>query len=268
MHELKYVSALRQYISREGLTDSEWEVVKEEVEKKINELFSEKDDDVRCYFLWGQEEAYWTAMYKFAQELGVAYPYDAKETLELWDKLCYVSHWWAPFRGVCFCSERPTYSCRAFDKPLHREDGPVIEYADGWKVWHLNGVSVSEEIVMTPASELDANLLLEETNAEVRREIVRKIGIERVLRDLNAEVIDRKTSRELGIGSEMPSPPDLTYELLLLDLRDGRKRPYLKMQNASHPELIHVEGVGPECNTVEQALNFRESSEERPGIIT
>ena len=31
---------------------------------------------------------------------------------------------------------------------LHREDGPAIEYADGYKEWYLNGDKVTEEEVM------------------------------------------------------------------------------------------------------------------------
>jgi len=108
-------------------------------------------------------------------------------------------------------------------------------------------VRVSREIAETPAKELDPKLILKEKNAEVRREIVRKVGVERVCEKLGAKCIDRQD----------------TYELLMLDLGDGRSRPYLKMRNPSIG-IYHIEGVHPDCNTVEKALNFRNGRSESP----
>ncbi len=44
--------------------------------------------------------------------------------------------------------------------------------------------------------------------------------------------------------------------MLVLDLGDGRTRPYLKMLNPSIG-VWHVEGVAPAVRTVQEALNFR-----------
>lgn len=78
----------------------------------------------------------------------------------------------------------------------------------------------------------------------MRREIVRKIGIERICKDLKAKVLE--------------SAGD--YELLELDLQDGRFRPYLKMKNPSIG-CYHIEGVPPDCDTLEKALNSRKPKE-------
>ena len=141
---------------------------------------------------------------------------------------------------------------------LHCDGGPALvatTQEEGekrvWEWYFLNGVRVPKEIATTPAEKLDPRLLLETDNAEVRREIVRKIGIERVCKALNAKVIDRKGD----------------YELLLLDLRDGRKRPYLKMRNPSLG-VYHIEGVHPSCNTVVEALRWRNGSDLEPELIS
>ena len=55
--------------------------------------------------------------------------------------------------------------------------------------------------------------ILRTRNAEIRREIIRIVGIERVCYDLGAKVIDRAGG----------------YELVVLDLQDGRNRPFLKI---------------------------------------
>ncbi len=52
---------------------------------------------------------------------------------------------------------------------------------------------------------------------------------------------------------------------MLLDLKDGRRRPYLKMRCLS-TGIWHVEGVPPETKTVEEALSWQYQSEEAPAI--
>ena len=47
-------------------------------------------------------------------------------------------------------------------------------------------------------------------------------------------------------------------ELGVLDLGGGAWGRYLRMHNPSVPELWHVEGVAWECQTVEQALRWRQ----------
>ena len=83
--------------------------------------------------------------------------------------------------------------------------------------------------------------ILRTRNAEIRREIISILGIERICYDLKAKIIDRQGN----------------YELILLDLRDSRTRPFLKMNNPSVPEIWHVEGVHPCIKTVQDALNYR-----------
>ena len=121
------------------------------------------------------------------------------------------------------------------------------------KLYFLNGVLVPENIVMTPAEQLDCHILLKEKNAEVRREIVRKIGVERIRQKLNAKILDKSS--------------DGIYELLNLDLGDGRQRPYLKMRSPSIG-VYHIEGVPTEIDTVEQALNWRNQTVDKPVILT
>jgi hypothetical protein len=94
--------------------------------------------------------------------------------------------------------------------------------------------------------------ILKIRNVDIRREIILKLGIDRICYDLKAKLID-------SMGD---------YELLELDLRDGRRRPFLKMQNPSIPELWHVEGVHPCIKTVQDALNYRRYGNEMLDIPT
>ena len=83
------------------------------------------------------------------------------------------------------------------------------------------------------------------------KEIVKTIGITKVIKDLDAKLIDKQGN----------------YELLNLNLRDGCYRPYLKMLNPSIG-VWHIEGVHPDCETVEQALNWRNGTNEKPIVLT
>ncbi len=159
--------------------------------------------------------------------------------------------WMYPLDDICIVSDRPV-ELHIQNGVLHKDGGPAIRYSDNsFIVWYLNGVAVSKEVAETKVEDLDSHILLEEPNAEVRREIVRKVGIEKVCIDLDAKVIDRQGD----------------YELLILNLGDDRKRPYLKMKNPSIG-VYHIEGVHPDCTTVESALNFRNGTNEVPTILT
>jgi len=144
-----------------------------------------------------------------------------------------------PLDNFCVVSDRPT-AIHMRSGMLHRDGGPAWEYSDGLMGWALNGVSVTKQLAETPSEKLDPGMLLAEKNAEIRREIVRKIGMERIMLKLGAKSLDKKGD----------------YELLEFDIGDGRKRPYLKMRNPSI-HTWHVEGVPLETKTVAEALTFR-----------
>lgn len=96
-------------------------------------------------------------------------------------------------------------------------------------------------IVKTPVEQLNAKDMLTETNVEVRKALINRIGAAKVLVQLNAEVLDKAHN----------------YELVNLKLQENdRPRPYLRMINPSTGE-VHVEGVHPRCNTVNEALAWR-----------
>ena len=144
-----------------------------------------------------------------------------------------------PFENFVVMSEKPT-NIKFKKDVLHNEKGASVCYADGFEIYSLNGVRVTKEIVMTPAEKLDVNKIIKEPNVEVRRELIRKIGIERFIVKIGAVTLDKKDN----------------YELLKVSLPEIDNAIYLKMKNPSIG-VFHVEGVDPSCKTVEQALNWR-----------
>ena len=143
--------------------------------------------------------------------------------------------------GFAVLSRRPVEVHRNGAGELHNNAGPAILWRDGCRFYFLNGAPVDEKIIATPGRELSSSLLLRSGNPEERREIVRKIGIERVCRELHAKTVDRWNG----------------YELLELPLPDMATRAkYLKMRNPSLG-VYHLEGVPPVIKTCRDALSWR-----------
>lgn len=209
--------------------DSVWDSVEDSVRDSMDA------------FIFGQQDAGWIGFYNYFLEVcGIEKCRKLKPFMDLAEEV----NWWAPFKKICLVCEKPTI-CKLKGTQIHCEDGPAIAYQDGFEIYALNGVHLSKEIVMTPANQLSCGLVLKETNADVRRELIRKIGITRIISELGAQELDSWKD----------------YKLLLLDLKDGRHRPYLQMKNPSI-EAVHIEGVPPDIKTVKQALAWRNGLEE------
>jgi len=145
------------------------------------------------------------------------------------------------FSRVAVIFRRPTRIMLNSQGWLHCNGGGAIEWHDGFRQYYLNGVRVPEEVALPRSVDLDPAMVLKETNAGVRREIVRKIGIERVVQKLGGEIIDSWKG----------------YELIKLNIPGMRQRPtYLKMRNPSIG-IYHMEGVSPRIKTCRGALKWR-----------
>lgn len=133
----------------------------------------------------------------------------------------------------------------------HRDGGAALNYEDGDKVFHLNGVISPDWLVETPAEKLDPKEILKLSNVEQRREGIRKVGIERMLAELKHKVLDS----------------DGDYELLEVQLSPELKGNYLKMKNPSIG-VWHLEGVENDCRTIKEALDWRNHGHGTPKSIS
>jgi hypothetical protein len=202
-------------------------------------------------FCYGSHDACWLSSYDYLIEV-CELQNECEDILKLVPLINLAKHcgWWLPYENITIACEKPQ-EIHLKDGVLHQDGAPAVLYRDGFSVYALNGVLVPEEIAMTDWDKLDAKLVQTTTNAEVRREIVRKIGIEKVCEDLGSSILDEKGD----------------YQLIELDLGDGRRRPWLKMLNPSIG-VYHIEGVAPECQTVDQALEWRNGTPEAPTVLT
>ena len=180
----------------------------------------------------------WCGWYEFAKKVGVSF---SEDSYNLFVGFNSEVNFIIPYKGIAFISEKPV-EINWQDKRLHKDGGMSVKYSDGWGIYSLNGVSVPKELAVTPAGQLKTDFFKKETNAEVRAQFVRKYGIER-MRSLG-KVVDKQDRHD--------------YELIDMgDIFESVEyAPYLKMVNPS-TGTVHMEGVHPDCRTVEQALNWR-----------
>jgi len=213
----------------------------------------------------GQHEVHWLAIHNFCVEIGIEYDAEMRHSLKLWSRIARSVNWWWPADDEVVIVDRPEL-CRMAGEPLqlHCDDGPAIRFRDGWALWALRGIRMSQRYVETPAAELPVKWWLEEKNVELRHELERKIGAARLLRELNTSTLEQIV---LTIDGEA-----LVYELQELSLErsdssDRDRRVLLAMTNPSTGES-HREWVPPTIKSCREALTWRNGWEEMPERIS
>lgn len=192
-----------------------------------------------CFY--GQHDSSWLSSLDFYRnELGLV---EETEGVKHHIELSKLTGWIYVYDTDAIICEKPTSISTNEEGDLHSTEGPAIEYADGFKLFMLNGVEVTQEII--ERKEWTKEQILGEVNADIRREIIRLLGNEKTFEILGGTVVDEKFG----------------YELLMIDYGDKTNRPHLKMINPSMG-TVHIEGVEPGCKTVEDAIKFRNSLEE------
>jgi hypothetical protein len=88
--------------------------------------------------------------------------------------------WW--HQNVLAISDRPSAINRDTEGRLHHESGPSIAYRDGWKLHHIHGVCVPAFVVERPET-ITVKHIESEANAEVRRVMVGRMGMEKFVQE-------------------------------------------------------------------------------------
>jgi len=232
---------------RQQVEQQVWQQVRQQVEQQVGQQVRQQVGS----FVWPYLDGHWWASYivwtdYFAEVLKMELPEHSIINDTVSFDLIYPLE-----SGTVVFSDCPQYIHRNASG-LHKDGGPSLEYADGTRCWALNGVRVPQELAETKAEALDCKKWIQEQNAEVRREFVRKVGVERLMVKLGSKRLDKEED----------------YELHEIDL-GGRTGawPALKMLNPSIG-IWHVEWVDKACKTVREALTWRNQSDAEPVLLT
>ena len=161
-------------------------------------------------YIVSSRELAWIAQVQFSKKIGAQLnPHDERR-LDIWERIAMQCERWWPFfggsgQGAVIASERPTAVHFDDERRLHCENGPAVEYADGYALYAWHGVRIPEGWVTDPAS-LTARIAFAEKNVERRRAAIDKLGWERVLAELDAKVINQCFDPLIGELMEVTLP--------------------------------------------------------------
>jgi len=186
-----------------------------------------------CFYC--QDDIAWIAYYLYFSRYGLMKDKDF-EWFELWYQLAKSCGWCYTFENVVLVCEKPLSLSLNGKGQLHKDGAPALAYSDGHAVYALNNVGVPKDIAVTPAEELDPQLIMSPLNIDIQREIINKIGADILLKKLNAKPIDKWTDPNTG----------KYYELLRLKAND-MDRKYLYYEHASIPGYYYAMPVPRDC---------------------
>ena len=198
--------------------------------------------------IYGQHDASWLSLYDYFRVVCGLKAQTAR--LRGLTDLARSAGWALPHKDSCWVSERHN-TLRLDDRGrLHCADGPAVTYPDGWSIYAVHGVRVSERIVMHPES-FTSEELAKEPNSEVLRIIGERLGWSVFLDKIGAVVVDTYVDPDTK----------LVYELLDLAERKGPDQPrWLRMRS---PKLLdgseptYVEKVHPDLTHAIAARNWQ-----------
>ena len=221
--------------------DSVWASVRASVEASVRDSV---EASVRASVrdsVVGQHEASWLCFYDYFREVcGLTAETDPVIGLMA---LARSAGWCLPYRAMCLVAERHSAVHRDNQGRLHAETGPALAYPDGWEIWAWHGVRVPQEVIERP-QELEVKAALNQSNVEVRRVMLTRIGPERLQAELPAKALDEDID---GRGAPRK----------LFQLGDIRDRSFVGYTCPSTGRVYPAQPVPPEVRTCAEAVAWR-----------
>jgi len=192
---------------------------------------------------------YWDCFYQFGKHIGIKFDNKKLDLLNRFLKHCYFV---VPHEGIWFVSENPIKTNWNNKKQLHNDNKSCLEFKSSldvptFEIFCLNGISVPEYLVKTPESKLDINWFLEEKNADIKAEFIRKYGIDRMIH-LGKQIDTYENhNNDWWTKSE--------YKLIdmsaIFESIDYAPHLYMKNQTTG---IYHLEAVTPDCKNLIDAI--------------
>ncbi len=210
--------------------------------KLAQELDDAPDSDARKHTraqIYGSHDAAWLSFYAY---FGEVCGLECCKRLEGLMELAKSCGWWSPYEECVILQHRHEELHLDDEGRLHNEEGMAVRYRDGWGVWAINGVRVTEQIVMHPETQTTAEIQSEQ-NEEIKRIRIERFGWEKYLAAVNAVTIDQRHN-DIEATDEALLKADGMTVLLCACPSTAR---------------VYTLEVDPECSTCEEAQNYLRS---------
>ncbi|MDZ7957316.1 MAG: hypothetical protein RMY34_05335 [Aulosira sp. DedQUE10] len=149
--------------------------------------------------------------------------------------------WIFPYEKICIVCDRPRKISLDTENRLHAEGEPAIQFSDGWHTgYYYHGVKLPEKYGKLQPHEWQAQWLLTEDNAELRRVLIQGIGYDRMCEQLKAQVIDSWQK----------------YTLLRIDADVDVEPIHILKMTCPSTGKIHTLRVPPEINSARVAIRW------------
>ena len=212
----------------------------------------------------GSAEAHWLAFYMFCRTLKEdMYEPDKDRLLLLWDRLARSCGPIYPYENYCLMCERPKTALRDAENLLHCDDGPALEYPDGFAVYAVHGVRIPARLGTFLSHPWD--LTLEQLEDGSLNEDVRTILQDRWCYEEVDSAGDRVGSgggryvQEIGakqIHEDVYTGyKDVSLIRALLEGRDGRKWLACSDSSTDRVYYIQVPRHVTTCSEAHEAIN-------------
>ena len=172
-------------------------------------------------------------------KFGITLDEKAQELLRCKQQLFEECGWIFAFEKICLICDRPLHLRFDAENRLHAEGESAIAFADGYSLYFHHGVKLPEQYGKVHPDLWEAQWILDEENAELRRLLIERIGYDRICCELQAVELD--TWQE--------------YTLLKIDEADIEPIHLLKMTCPSTGH-IHALRVPPDVESAKEAIRW------------
>ena len=157
---------------------------------------------------WGQYESFLTAM---RDVIGLRIP--EYENYKYWEEAAIHGTFRVMHEKFCIVADFPDTLKIDDQNRAHCQDGPSHRWRDGWELYHWHGTAIPAEWIKNPGH-LTAKMAITWENIEQRRCACEILGWAKILKELNAKVIDTDGDPEIGELVEV-NLPDIGKEKFL-----------------------------------------------------
>jgi Leucine Rich repeats (2 copies) len=178
--------------------------------------------------------------------LGIVFTAESQQLVQSLMRLLAECGWVFAFENVCIVCSRPTKLSLDREFRLHAVGESALEFADGCKLYAIDGVTLPEKYGEIHPQHWQSQWLLEEKNAGLKRILIQGIGYDRICQEL--EAIELDTWQE--------------YTLLKIDFEDDYDRNnntkplFLLKMTCPSTGFVHALRVTPEMTSAREAVRW------------
>ena len=186
---------------------------------------------------------------------GVVLKPEAQKVFECLNQLLAECGWIILLDDTCIVCSRPCQLRLDSEHRLHAEGEPALEFPDGYKIYSYHGVTLPEKYGQIHPNLWQAQWLLEEKNAELRRVLIQGIGYARICSELQATELDCwKEYTLLKIDADIDGFDPDDFE----DDDDAPKKEDIYLLKMTCPSTghIHVLRVPPDVTSAKEAIRW------------